>query len=475
MSRLLKAGAAARDITPQLGMPPLGVPALGVPLAGAFTARYAEGVEDALHARAVVLEDERGPESRVAVVCCDLICMPGETVHAARELIERAGDVPPGRVFVAATHTHTAPAPTGLLGTPRADAYMDALPEEIAAAVRDAARGLRLARAGWGTGRVEGVTFNRRFRMRDGTVRMNPGRRNADALEPVGPVDPELGVVWVEEGGSPERRPIAAIGCFALHYVGTDNSRHVSADYFGRYAGWLRRAYGSEWVAMLLNGTSGDINNVDVREVNPTGGARQAERVAGMLAGETIKVAEGLRTTTDARLEVASERVRFRRKTITAEDLRVAERILAVPAEVPDAELRKRTGIGDGGSFSWVVGEPLRASVLRAYARECQLVAELPEELDTEVMAVRIGEAALVGLPGEIFVELGLAIKARSPFGTTLVASLANDYVGYVPTRRAQLEEGGYETWAARSALPDAGTGEVMVETAVRLLERLAA
>jgi hypothetical protein len=80
---------------------------------------------------------------------------------------------------------------------------------------------------------------------------------------------------------------------------------------------------------------------------------------------------------------------------------------------------------------------------------------------------------ALVGLPGEIFVELGLAIKARSPFQTTLVGSLANDYIGYVPTRRAQLEEGGYETWAARSALPAAGTGEAMVDSAVRLLSKL--
>jgi hypothetical protein len=146
-----------------------------------------------------------------------------------------------------------------------------------------------------------------------------------------------------------------------------------------------------------------------------------------------------------------------------------------------------------------VVGQPLPPSTLRAYARECRLLAEMPEEQETEMTALRIGDGALVGLPGEVFAELGLMIKAGSPFGmgsvaaamsllnranafipmpkydgATLVASLANDYVGYVPPRRAREEEGGYETWAARSALPTGGTGEAMVESAARLLGKLA-
>lgn len=460
---MLKAGAVAFDITPPLG----------VALAGLLTPRYAVDVDDPLFARAVVLEDEGGVEGRVAMVCCDLICMPGETVRAARAMIGRAGDVPAERVLVVATHTHTAPSPTGLRGTPREDSYMDGVPERIATAVGLAARRLRPARVRWGVGHVDGVAFNRRFRMQDGTVRMNPGRMNVDAIEPVGPIDPELGVLWIEADGFSDSRPIAAIACFALHYVGTDNMEHVSADYFGRYAGWVTRAYGTEVVPMLLNGTSGDINNADVRDPKPISGARQAERVAGILAGETVKVVERLRSASEVGLRVETERFRFRRKRITAADLETAERVLKVPEEAPLEEIRERAGIGEGGPFSWVVGQPLPPRELRAYARECRLLAAMPEEQETEIMALRIGECALVGLPGEIFVELGLAIKERSPFETTLVASLANDYVGYVPTRRAQEEEGGYETWASRSALPEAGTGEKMVETAVRLLDKL--
>jgi neutral ceramidase len=164
--------------------------------------------------------------------------------------------------------------------------------------------------------------------------------------------------------------------------------------------------------------------------------------------------------------------------------------MLALPETVAANELRERTGIGPGGPFSWVIGQPLPASTLRTYARECRFVAALPEQLETEVQALRIGDCAVVALPGEIFVELGLAIKAASPFRwmapvessrsayqperVTLLSSLSNDYVGYVPTRRAIEEEGGYETWAARSALPAAGTGEAMVRVASRLLATLA-
>jgi hypothetical protein len=144
---VLKAGAAALDITPPLG----------VPLAGSFEVRWAAGIDDPLHARALVMEDESSPDSRIALVCCDLIAMPGETVAAARSLIAQAGAVRPERVLIAATHTHTAPSPIGLLGTPRTDAYMDALPERLATVVRLAAQRRAPARIAWGTGREEGA------------------------------------------------------------------------------------------------------------------------------------------------------------------------------------------------------------------------------------------------------------------------------------------------------------------------------
>jgi hypothetical protein len=483
---MVRAGAAVLDITPPLG----------VPLAGSFTERIATGIDDPLFARAVVLEDDQGPAGRLAIVCADLICMPGETVRAAREQIGAAGHIPPERVLIAATHTHTAPSPTGLLGTRRADAYMDALPARLATVVGLAVERLRPARLAWGTGWEAGVSFHRRYRLRDGTVRMNPGRRNPDVVGPVGPIDPELGVLWIEQD---DGAPLASVASFALHYIGTDHAQHVSADYFGHYARWMQRLFGApfaapgtpgEFVPILLNGASGDINGVDVQDTEQPAGHRLARRVAGIVAGETLRVVQRLRPTADVSLAAASARLSFRRKRITDEDLEIAGRLLALDESVPPQDLRRAAGLGRDGPFSWVVGQPLPDSVLRQYARECRLLAALPEQLETEVQVLRAGGCAIVALPGEIFVELGLAMKgtgdgapegpaqpvARPGAGSpiTMIASLANDYVGYVATRRAIEEDGGYETWAARSALPAAGTGEAMVALARRLLAAVA-
>ena len=108
----------------------------------------------------------------------------------------------------------------------------------------------------------------------------------------------------------------------------------------------------------------------------------------------------------------------------------------------------------------------------RVYAQERLLVAEEAEEISVQVQVMRIGNLALVAWPGEMFCQLGLDLKARSPAATTFVVELANDYIGYVPTR-AGFEQGGYEIWLARSAKVASGTGEAMVESTLRLLKKL--
>ncbi|MEN6544418.1 MAG: hypothetical protein ABFE07_00075, partial [Armatimonadia bacterium] len=107
------------------------------------------------------------------------------------------------------------------------------------------------------------------------------------------------------------------------------------------------------------------------------------------------------------------------------------------------------------------------------YASEVIGVNDEPVVRDTPVMALRVGDLGIVGLPGEIFVEYGLQIKARSPFARTLTVELANDYLGYCPTDKA-LDEGSYETRLARTAKAARGTEGLFVEASVKALERLA-
>src|SRR4029078_2332337 len=90
--------------------------------------------------------------------------------------------------------------------------------------------------------------------------------------------------------------------------------------------------------------------------------------------------------------------------------------------------------------------------------------------LEVEVQVIALGdELAWVSLPGEIFVELGLAIKKASPSKQTMIADPANGSIGYIPDRRSYAE-GNYEPVSARCA---AGSGEQLVEVAAKLLNQL--
>jgi len=103
------------------------------------------------------------------------------------------------------------------------------------------------------------------------------------------------------------------------------------------------------------------------------------------------------------------------------------------------------------------------------YARERILVSQWKDTRTTPIQAFRIGDCGVVALTGEIFCQFGIDLKAASPLNPTFIIELANDYTGYVPTRIGH-EQGGYETWLARSSYLAPDAGEQMVEAALGLL-----
>ena len=114
-------------------------------------------------------------------------------------------------------------------------------------------------------------------------------------------------------------------------------------------------------------------------------------------------------------------------------------------------------------------GEAKPGDMEWAYARELVLLEEAPRRWQTPIQALRVGEVGIVGLPGEVFTEIGLDIKARSPYAHTMVFGLANGYSGYIATDKA-LDEGSYETRLCRHVRAPKGTGRLWADTAARLL-----
>jgi hypothetical protein len=437
-ARGLRIGAASVVITP----------AVGAPMAGYYSPRAAEGVDDDLRAKAIVVEQDG---SNVAMVVCDLISMPRPVSDEARRLIQLSLGLPPERVMISATHTHTGPVlPTGSSRDPSeegaldvAKKYVQSLPELIARSVRDANENLRPARASVGTGREEHLSFNRRYVMKNGSVGWNPGKQNTSVVHPAGPIDPDVPVVYFE---TTDGNPITTYVNFAMH-LDTVGGVRISADYPHTLSSILAKLKGPEMLTVFSIGAAGDINHIDVGSATPQGGPQEGRRIGTILAGEVIKTYARLQPVRTFAPRAGSEIVKLELPKVTPDDVTKAQKIAVKFGK-------------DGPTF---LERVWAYKVLDVAARE-------GKPLEAEVQVFALGDdLAFVALPGEIFVELGLAVKKQSPFRHTIIAELANGSVGYVPTRRA-YDEGNYEPVSARCA---AGSGERLAETAVRLLDEL--
>ena len=431
-----RAGAAQVRITPPVG----------APLAGYYYNRAAEGTHDDLWAKAIVLE-QNGVTA--AIIVCDLIGIPRHIVESARAAIERATHIPAARVMISATHAHTGPVLTapesrynleGRMAEIARD-YAVELPGLIANAVRQAQASMREARVSTTTAHEDAVSFNRRFFLNDGTVGWNPGKLNPKIVRPAGPIDPALAVVYLE---TLDARPIAAYVNFALH-PDTVGGTFFSADYPYTLSTVLRAAKGPDMPVLFTNSTAGNINHIDVSTKAPQKGDAEAARIGAILAGDVLKAWPKLAPVDPGALAVRSEIVR-----------------LPLPAIAPgEVEKARETAAKFGKPNAAPFLELVQAfKVLEVAARE-------GKPLEAEVQVITLGDRiAWVGLPGEIFVELGAAIKGSSPFPQTIIAELANGSPGYIPTREA-WPQGNYEVVSARCAR---GSGELLVDAAQRVL-----
>jgi neutral ceramidase len=367
--------------------------------------------------------------------------LPETVLSPAKHLAHSHTGIPLDRILISATHAHSAPTTGGVFQSEPDPAYLEFLAGRISDGIRRAAHNLTPARVGWGVGREATQVFNRRWRMQDGVplvdpfgrpdhVQMNPPPASPKLLEPAGPIDPEVSVLSVQHL---DGRPLALLANYSLHYVGGTGGGDVSADYFGEFALRVRRLLEAEaqdppFVAMMTNGTSGNINNINFRE-KPEAREPYAQirKVAELLAAEAARVARSIEHRTDVSLAMSEARVRLGRRSTPPDEVARAKFILS--------QAKK----------------PVLSGVEEIYARETVLLNEYPSEVETLVQAIRIGELGIATSPCETFVETGLAIKAASPLKPTFTIELANDYRGYLPTAEHHAL-GGYETWRARSS-----------------------
>ena len=263
----LRAGAAAVDVTPER---------FPVVVNCGFAEASAAAARDRLHARALVLDDGT---TRLAVVVVDNCMMPHEFLDRVKGLVAGETGIPADRQLISATHTHSAPAVMGCLGSDPDPEYGAFLERQIVQAVRQAVGNLVPAEAGWGRADAGRLTNNRQWVLRSDKVRadpfgdltvrsnMHPGHQHPDFVGPSGPTDPWLTLLSVRTA---DGQPLAVLANFSMHYFG---AAPVSADYFGHFCAKLERRVGGGrkgFTAILSQGTAGDLHWMDYGKPQPT-------------------------------------------------------------------------------------------------------------------------------------------------------------------------------------------------------------
>ena len=455
---VLTAGTARVVITPPVG----------IGMAGFAGRPPSTGVHDDLTATAVVLGERGGAgdgATRVALVALDLIGVRGDGLVAAiKAAVRAATGIPPERVFLTCSHTHYGPE----LGRdreggdgPAAAAYREALPHLVAGAVAAADAARRPVTLAAGRGAVR-VGINRRERRADGRLVLGQNPAGAldsevqvwrfDAADGAAP-EPGAPVGWVRRSAP----PVAVLVHYACHGVSLGSQiRLLSADFVGVMRGVVERLVGG--AALYVQGACGDINP---SLMGPDW--EHPRRLGAALGAEAARVALQAQPVAALPLRLARERLRLPALLPVSVEAGRA-RVAALEA---DRERLDREGVPAGaGARVWNTRTLQRA---REGLAALEGGTGLPP-VEAEIGALRLGEAALVSNPAELFCELGLAIKAASPFPFTAVAGYTDGSAGYVPTRAA-YPEGGYEV--DRACRVDPQAGELIAETSVRLLRAL--
>lgn len=444
-AKVLKAGAATSNITPPLG---------GL-IVGGFTPFPATHIHDELHARCLVLDNG---ERKVAIVVCDLLGAARQMFDEAARLVKEEAGIPREALLMSCTHTHSGVSALSenrySLTEPLSE-YQRFVARRIADGVLRAINNLQPARIGWGSGQEPDQVFNRRWFMKEGTVPVNPfgtfdkvkmnPPRGENLVKPAGPTDPEVCVVSLQ---TLDGKPLAVLANYSLHYVGDVGPAHVSADYFPVFCDKLQQMLGADrqdppFVAMLSNGTSGNINNNDYSKPAPKGGPRYSKinEVADDVARAAFTAIQGMKYHDWVDLDARFRDLTLGARKPTAEQLARAEELVQKPRLI-------------GG----------RAALDVIYAERTLKLKDVPPTVDVPLQALRIGEVGICGIACETFVETGLELKQKSPFKPTFTHSIAGGYFGYLPTPEHHAL-GGYETWL--------GTNRLEVQASVKITAAL--
>ena len=440
-------------------------PPMGTPINGYYIHRHVEGILDDLEVVALALKVD---DAITVMLSIDVCLLSSALCMELREKIAAATNLPLDAIWLHCTHTHTAPqiADTFDVAGLEFPEQQDLLDEYYAFFTRrlvDAATlaiaDIKPAKMGWAVGNAPKISFVRRFRMKDGSCRTNPGVGNPDILHPIGDVDERVNVLRFDR--EDDSLVLVNFGC----HPDTVGGSLVSGD----WPGFLRRRLEKSLdnvKCIFFNGAQGDVNHVNVNakdgDFNDTfhdfddvdRGYGHARHMGNVVAGAVLQV---------------YDKVNYR----DVDSLRFLTKTAVLPSNMPTPEqlplARKYNELHLAGRDGEIPFQGMELTTVVAEAARMLKLENGPEAFDLELYGIALGDISLVGIPGEPFTSIGRGLKEAPNWDLVLPVCLINNYAGYFPSRNA-YDEGGYE---ARSSSYKAGVAEQIIDDGIELLKQL--
>ena len=437
-------------------------PMLGIPISGYYKERYAEGVLDEIEINALALGCD---ETKVVLLSIDNCGALQETMDMFRHYVSEVTGLPYESILIHATHTHTGPTlRDDTLCTadkkPLVAQYRQLVTYKMADAAVAAIADMKPARMGYAVGNAPNIAFIRRFRMKDGSIRTNPGVDNPDILKPIGEVDERVNVVRFDQEGG---KSLILVN-FANH-PDTVGGNLISCDWPGFTRRVLEQAIDNTR-CIFFNGVQGDVNHVNV---HPTGGYLNDMFIDFDGVARGYKHAQFMGRVVAGGVLQVYDKVCYR----DVDSIRFTNRLLDVPSNKPDpADLPEAHRINDlhnAGKDSELPYEGMMLTTIVADAARKVRLEHSPESFPMTLAGISVGSIAFVGIPGEPFTGVGRGLKEASGWDLVLPMCDTNGAQGYFPMREA-YDEGGYE---ARSSNFKAGVAELLIAEGTKMLDGL--
>ena len=432
-------------------------PPLGVNIAGYFVERIADGVLDELEVCAVAAGSG---ENTVILMTVDHCGLTKDYLNAWREEISKDTGVPAEAIYIHSTHTHQGPITAKSCKNPLNEEYAVLLGRRVHDAAVFALSDMKPAKMGIGTSEAKNVAFIRRYRMKDGSAKTNPGVNNPDIVAPIGITDESVHVVRFDREGA----ETVVIANFANHPDVVGGNK-ISADWPGLTRRFVEKAIDNT-KCIFFNGAQGDVNHVNVHpkagDFNDmfndfdgcSRGYGHARHIARVVTGAVLSI---------------YDKVEY----MDVDSVKYQQKIVDIPSNKPTPEemplARQYNEWHNAGRDDLIPYEAMMLTTVVAEAGRMVRLENAPDNFPMLFSAISIGDVAFFGIPGEPFNGVGRAIKAAPGWKMVIPTCLTNASEGYFPMMDS-YEEGGYE---ARSSNFKAGVAEKIIEEGKKILAEL--